>query len=110
MSGMRRRRFVRPLLVVLAITVTVLGTVPPTLRLVHERRYCTSTWRAGQDARRQMIELNRTAETAGEPAPYEIVATGGPWSTRAEYRDHCLARQRELRTGFFGLWSRDSVD
>lgn len=105
MSAMRRRRFVRPLLVVLGITLAAAGTVPPTIRLIHEHRYCTSTWRAGQDARQQMIELNRTAE-----APFGIVATGGPWSTRSEYRDHCLARQRELRTGFFGLWSKDSED
>ncbi|MGH8993718.1 MAG: hypothetical protein ACRDYV_06910 [Acidimicrobiia bacterium] len=107
---MRRRRFVRPLLIVLGITLGAAGTVPPTIRLVHERRYCTSTWRAGHEARQQMIELNRTAEAAGEPAPYGIVATGGPWSTGSEYRDHCLARQRELRTGFFGLWSKDSED
>lgn len=107
---MTRRRFFVPALVAMVIIVGGVGVVPRAVRFAHERRYCTSTWRAGQEARWQMIEFNQQAEAANEPVPYGIVATGGPWSTGDEYVRHCLARQKELRTGLFGLWSKDSVD
>jgi hypothetical protein len=104
------RRFIVPTLMAVVILVAGVGVVPRAIRTMHERRYCTSTWRSGHEARLQMIEFNRRAGDTGEPAPYGIVATGGAWSTRDEYLRHCLARQKELRTGLFGLWSKDSPD
>jgi hypothetical protein len=104
-GGMRHRRLLVSVLAAVVV-LTGVGVVPLAVRVVHERRYCTSTWRSGHDARRQMIEFNR----AGGPAPYGIVATGGAWSTRDEYLRHCLARQQEQRTGFLGLWSEDARD
>ncbi|MGH9036127.1 MAG: hypothetical protein ACRD0O_10210 [Acidimicrobiia bacterium] len=52
----------------LVIPVAGVGVVPRAIRLAHERRYCTSTWRAGQEARWQMIEFNQRAEAAGASA------------------------------------------
>ncbi len=107
---MRSHRFFIPALMAVVIVVAGIGVVPRAIRTAYERRYCTSTWRAGQEARWQMIELNQRAEAVGQPAPYGIVATGGPWSTGDEYLRHCLARQKELRTGLLGLWSEDPKD
>ncbi len=92
------------------IVVAGVSVVPRAIRTVHERRYCTSTWRSGHQARLQTIEFNRRAQETGDPDPHGIVATGGAWSTREEYLRHCLARQKDQRTGLFGLWSKGSPD